>query len=434
MNTTPLLMFATLLFSLLIGFPISFGLAFISISFAIVLWGLPGVNLLISSAWGTMNNFTLMAVPLFVFMAFLLEKTGIVSDLYDTFYKWSGGIRGGLAVATILVGTIIGAVSGVVAAGVIGLGVIALPQMQKYKYDKLITLGSITAGGTLGQVVPPSLNMVVYGAVAGVSVGKLFTGGLSIGIFLALAYITYILIRSFINKDLCPALPKEERASFKEKLLSLKNVLIPGVLITLVLGSILAGATTPTEGAALGCFGALLYGLLSKRLKSKMLKEISLQTFKVSGMVVWIILAAGAFSGVFSGVGGNALMHSLAAQLPGGGWGVVLFASFLVILLGMFLETIAIIMLIGPIFSPIIVSYGFDPLWWGLVFMTLLQIGYISPPFGLSLFYLKGVRDDISIADLYKSSIPFIAIQLICISIILLIPEIAIWLPNALAK
>lgn len=434
MNTTPILMFLTLLISLLAGFPISFGLAFISISFAVTLWGIPGVNLLISSAWGTMNNFTLMAVPLFIFMAILLEKTGIVSDLYDTFYKWSGGIRGGLAVATILVGTIIGAVSGVVAAGVIGLGVIALPQMRKYKYDKLITLGSITAGGTLGQVVPPSLNMVVYGAVAGVSVGKLFTGGLSIGIFLAVAYISYILIRSLINKNLCPALPKEDRASFKEKVISLKNVIIPGVLIALVLGSILVGATTPTEGAGLGCFGALLYGFLSKRLKYEMVKEIAIQTFKVSGMVIWIILAAGAFSGVFSGVGGNALMHQLAARLPGGGWGVVLFASLLVVTLGMFLETIAIIMLIGPIFSPIIVSYGFDPLWWGLVFMTLLQTGYISPPFGLSLFYLKGVREDIEISDLYRSSIPFLAIQIICIAIIMLIPEIAIWLPNALAK
>jgi len=367
-------------------------------------------------------------------MAILLEKTGIVSDLYDTFYKWSGGIRGGLAVATILVGTIIGAVSGVVAAGVIGLGVIALPQMRKYKYDNLITLGSITAGGTLGQVVPPSLNMVVYGAVAGVSVGKLFTGGVSIGIFLASIYILYILIRSFINKDLCPALPKNDRASFFEKILSLKNILIPGILIILVLGSILLGATTPTEGAALGCFGALLYGILSKRIDIKIVKEISVQTFKVSGMVIWIILAAGSFSGVFSGVGGNALMHNLASILPGGGWGVVLFASVLVIILGMFLETIAVIMLIGPIFSPIIVSYGFDPLWWGLVFMTLLQIGYISPPFGLSLFYLKGVRDDIEISDLYKSSLPFIAIQIICISILMLLPEMVVWLPNLLAK
>lgn len=430
----PIYMFTALLFMLIMGFPISFGLAFISISFAITLWGVPGINLLISSAWGTMNNFTLMAIPLFIFMATLLEKTGIISDLYDTFYKWSGGLRGGLAIATIIVGTIIGAVSGVVAAGVIGLGVIALPQMQKYRYDKLVSLGSITAGGTLGQMIPPSLNMVIYGSVAGVSVGKLFTGGVSVGLFLALGYILYIFIRCLINKDLCPALPKEDRASFKEKLLSLKNIIIPAVLILMVIGSILSGATTPTEGAGLGCFGALVYGILSRRLKYSVIKDISVQTFKVSGMVIWIIFTAGAFSGVFSGVGGNTLMVDIVSRLPGGEWGVVIFASVLIVILGMFLETTAIIMLVAPIFSPIIVSYGFDPLWWGLVFMTLLQIGYISPPFGLSMFYLKGAKNEILISDLYKSSIPFMTIQLICCSIIIALPEIAIWLPNILGN
>lgn len=435
MNLTPLLMFAALLLSLLAGIPIAFGLAFISIGFAAVLWGPASMSLLISSAWGTMNNFTLMAVPLFIFMAILLEKTGIITELYDTFYKWSGGLRGGLAVATILVGTIIGAVSGVVAAGVIGLGVIALPQMEKYKYDKNISLGAITAGGTLGQIIPPSLNMVVYGAVAGVSVGNLFVGGVSIGALLAGMYIAYILIRSFIDKDLCPALPKEDRASFKEKIISLKNILVPSILILFVLGSILTGAATPTEGAGIGCIGALIYGLLGKKLDLKKVKETSIETFKISGMVIWIIIAAGAFSSVFSGVGGNAMMHQLAGIIPGGGIGFVLFASIIVVILGMFLETIAIIMLIGPIFSPVIVSFGYDPLWWGLLFMTLLQIGYISPPFGLSLFYLKGaVPDKVTIQELYRSSIPFITIQLICITLIILFPKIALWLPELLAK
>lgn len=432
MNYTPILMFVALFLSLLVGLPISFGLAFIAISFAFFLWGIPGMNVLVASAWGTMNNFTLMAVPLFVFMAILLEKTGIVSELYDTFYKWSGGIRGGLAVATIIVGAILGAVSGVVAAGVIGLGVIALPQMMKYNYDRKIAIGAITAGGTLGQMIPPSLNMVVYGAVAGVSVGKMFAGGISVGVFLAALYILYILISSFFIKDLCPALPKEDRASWKEKFISLRQIIIPMIIILLMLGSILTGATTPTEGAALGCFSTLIFGLFSKRLTWPQIKETAKETFKISGMVIWIILAAGAFGAVFSGVGGNAMVHNLAKMIPGGGWGVVLFTSLIVILLGMFLETIAIIMLIGPILSPVIVSFGFDPLWWGLVFMALLQIGYISPPFGLSLFYLKGAVPSIKISELYQSSIPFMIIQVVCIALVMIIPLIATWLPNLL--
>lgn len=432
MNFTPVLMFVFLLLSLLIGLPISFGLGFIAISFALVLWGAPGMNVLVASAWGTMNNFTLMAVPLFVFMAILLEKTGIVADLYDTLYKWSGGLRGGLAVATIIVGAILGAVSGVVAAGVIGLGVIALPQMMKYGYDRKLALGSITAGGTLGQMIPPSLNMVVYGAVAGVSVGKMFAGGVTVGIFLALSYIGYILIRSYFQKDLCPALPADARATWNEKFISLLQIIVPLIIILLMLGSILTGATTPTEGAALGCFATLIFGMGSRRLNWTQIKETSVETFKIAGMVVWIILTAGAFGSVFSGVGGNAMVHQLASYLPGGGWGVVIFTSLLVVILGMFLETIAIIMLIGPILSPVIVSFGFDPLWWGLVFMALLQIGYISPPFGLSLFYLKGAVPSISISELYWSSVPFLALQIFCIAIVLLFPQIAIWLPNVL--
>ncbi len=245
---TPLLMFLALFIGLLSGIPIAFVLGFISMGFAYVLWGVAGMNLIISAAWGVMNNFTLTAVPLFIFMALMLEKSGLVADLYNCFYKWSGGLRGGLAVATIFVGTIIGAVSGVIAAGVIGLGLIALPQMEQYKYDRKISLGSVMAGGTLGQLVPPSICMVVYGAITGVSVGKLFAGGIVLGVFLSILYAVYILIRSYFQKDLCPSLPVEKRATLIEKIYSLRAIFWPSLLIISVLGAILSGASTPSEG------------------------------------------------------------------------------------------------------------------------------------------------------------------------------------------
>jgi tripartite ATP-independent transporter DctM subunit len=437
MNTqyVPLFMFISLFVALFAGIPISFAIAFVSITFSFFLWGAGSMSLLVSAAFGTMNNFTLIAIPLFIFMAIMLEKSDVVKDLYQSIYKWSGGLRGGLAVATIIVGAIIGAVSGVVAAGVIGLGVIALPQMLGYKYDRKISMGSILAGGTLGQMIPPSLNMVVYGAITGVSVGKLFAGGLSVGVFMALMFSLYVLVISYFRKDLCPAIPKENRATWKEKIISLRVIVFPMILILAVLGSILSGAATPTEGAGIGAFGAVLFSLISGRFKFRILREVSIQTFKVTVMVIWIIFAAATFSSVFSGVGGNRMIQEIAASMPGGRWGVLSLIIIFIVFLGMFLENIAIIMLAAPIVSPLLVLNGFDPLWWGLVFMTLLQIAYLSPPFGLSLFYLKGVTpDNIKIEDIYASSIPFIGIQLLCVVILIAFPAIAVWLPNILVR
>lgn len=431
----PLLMFGTLFLVLFLGVPIAFSIAAVSLVFAFGLWGYGGMSLYVSAVWGTMNNFTLIAVPLFIFMANMLEKSDVIADLYDCFYKWSGKLRGGLAVATIMVGAILGAVSGVVAAGVIGLGVIALPQMLSYKYDKNLSMGAIMAGGTLGQLIPPSLNMVIYGAITGVSVGKMFAGGLSVGITLALIFILYILIRSYLNKDLCPALPADQQATTKEKIESLKVIFLPSLLIIIVLGAILSGAATPTEGAAVGALGTILFSVITKRFKLEMLKVVCLDTLKVSSLVAWIIAGASAFSAVFAGIGGNALIQQIATSMPGGRWGVLGFSILFIIFLGMFLETAAMIMLAAPIISPIMISNGFDPLWWGLLFMTLLQMAYLTPPFGFALFYLKGVTPpDIKIEEIYKASLPFIGLQFLCILLMMVLPEIATWLPNLLYK
>lgn len=427
----PLLMFATLFVLLAGGVPIAFSLTAVSIGFAYVLWGPGALNIVVSAAWGSMNNFVIIAVPLFIYMAYILQKTNVVEDLYSAFFKWSGGLRGGLAVATVVVGAVLGAVSGVVAAGVIGLGLIGLPQMLKHGYNRRMALGCVMGAGTLGQLIPPSTNMVLYGCVTGVSIGGLFAGGLSAGIFLAVLYIGYVLIRGLLDPDFCPSLPRDERATWKEKLISMKSVFFPGLLIMVVLGSILLGVATPTEAAAFGAAGALLIGLLKGRLTWEIVYTSCFETLGVSAMVGWTMIGAGAFGSVFSGLGGNTLITNIAMNMPGGPNMVFLVSALFIFILGMFLEPGAIIFLAVPIIAPILSKLGFDPLWVGLAFNVLLQTAYLSPPFGFSLFYLKGCTPpDVDIVEIYKASVPFMLLQVVCITSIFMFPDIVMWLPR----
>ena len=429
------LMFLLLLFLIIIGFPITFSFFTVSLIFSLLFWGAMGPNILVSAIWGSMNNFILVATPLFIFMALILEKSDIVSDLYDAFYKWSGKIRGGLAVATILVGAFLGAISGVVAAGVIGLTLIGLPQMRKYGYDKKLCLGTILAGGTLGQLIPPSTNMVVYGAITCISVGGLFLGGLTTGLALAGLYCIYILIRNLFNKDLCPALPPEARATTKEKIMALRKVMFPFLLIISVLGSIVYGVASPTEAAAVGAVGAVLFSLFTKRMTPNILKSACIETLGVTGMVGWLIASAASFGAVFAGIGGNMMVTEIALSLPGGKWAVLLLAVLFIFFLGMFLETTAIIMLAAPILSPVMVHLGFNPLWWGIMFMLLLQMSYMSPPIGLSLFYMMSVTPkDVSTKEVFSSALPFLALQFVMVVVLIIFPEIALYLPRLLSN
>jgi len=427
----PLLMFASLFVLLALGVPIAFSLGAVGIIFSYFLWGPGALNLLVSAAWGAMNNFVIIAVPLFIYMAYVLQKTNVVEDLYSAFYKWSGGLRGGLAIATVIVGAVLGAVSGVVAAGVIGLGLIGLPQMLKHGYDKKMSLGTVMASGTLGQLIPPSTNMVLYGAVTGVSIGGLFAGGIMAGLILGLLYVGYVIIRGLRDPSFCPALPLEERASPKEKLLALRSVIFPVLLILLVLGTILLGIASPTEAAAFGAGGALVIGVLNRRLTWEIVYSSAYETLSITAMVGWTMIGATAFGSVFSGVGGNMLIANLAMNMPGGPSMVLLASAIFFFILGMFLEPGAIIFFAVPIVAPILARLGYDPLWVGLAFNVLLQCGYLSPPFGFSLFYLKGVAPpDVTILDIYKASVPFIGLQFICILIIFFFPSLILWLPR----
>lgn len=433
MNSLSLLMFVALFLGLGLGLHISFSMYAIALGFSYFLWGAPGMSTAIMATWGMMNNFPLIAIPLFIFMAMMLEKSNLVADIYDCIYKWSGGLRGGLAIATILVGAMIGAVSGVVAAGVIGLGVIALPQMEKYKYNLGVNLGSIVSGGTLGQIIPPCLVMIVYSAVTGISVGKLFAAGFSVGLLLVVLFSSYILIRSYLQPEFCPSLPREERVGWREKFASTRALILPGLLVMATVGSILSGMATPTEGAGMGAFGAILFSVVTGRFKLGILKESMLETLKVSSMIAWMIGGAASFGSVFAGIGGNQLITDIALNMPGGEWGVLLLSIAFIFFLGMFLETMAVIMLAAPIVSPIIAQMGFDPLWWAIIFMTLLQVAYISPPFGVALFYLKGVTPShIRLSDIYLASLPFIGLQMLAIFLIVLFPTLALWLSRLL--
>ncbi len=424
----PLAMFALLFLGLAAGIHIAFVLAVVPLVFALFLWGVQGMMTYIQGAWGAMNNFALTAIPLFIFMAALLEKSGIVEDLYLCFYKWSGPLRGGLAVATVIVGAIVGAVSGVVAAGVIGLGLIALPRMEHYKYDRGINMGSVLVAGTLGQLIPPSLVMVIYGAVTNLSVGKLFAAGVSAGILLTIIFCIYILIRAWINPALAPALPPDQRATWREKFIALRAVFLPALLIISCMGAIFSGAATPTEGAAFGALGAILFARVTGRIHWKMLQETCFITLKVTNMVAWMIAGAVAFSAVFSGIGGNKVVTDFALAMPAGKYGVLFLSIVFIFFLGCFLETTAIILLAAPIVTPMLINLGFEPLWWGTIFMVLLQTAYISPPFGMSLFYLKGVTPpEITLEDIFKATPIWIALQCIGIGLIAFFPSWGLW-------
>ena len=429
----PLGMFVSLFLLLGLGVPVAFSLFSVAIGFSVLAWGTGGSSIVISSVFGSINNFTLVAIPLFILMSVLLERSKIVEELFDSLYSISWRLRGGLAMAGIAVGAVLGAISGVVAAGVIGLGLIALPQMMKYRYDRNLSLGVVMAGGTLGQLIPPSLNMVVYGAITGVSVASLFAGGLAAGVTLALIYVAYIVFIGLIRPG---SLPKPTGTQARPTVSArglFRGLVLPAVLITVVLSSILSGAATPTEGAAIGVLGTVLLAAVTGSMSWRVAKESFWSSVKTSSMIIWILAGAAGFSGVFAGVGGMAFVTRMAESAPGGRWGVLIFAIVFVFFLGMFLETMALIMLAAPILTPVVLAQGFGDLWWALLFMVILQTAFLTPPFGFAIFYLKSVAHrSIRIEHIYRATLPFIALQLLFVLIAVFVPGVLTWLTDLL--
>ena len=424
-------MFGSLFFLLGLGLPVAFSCGSVGVIFTALLQGSSAINLVSTRIYGLMTNYLLAAIPLFIFMACILERSGIIEDLYELVYQWFGVFKGGVASATVFACTMLAAMVGVIGASEVTMGVIALPQMLRRMYDKFIACGSILAGGTLGILIPPSVMLIVYGLVDNSSIGRLYAGAIMPGLLLASFYITYVTTRCYINPSLGPPIPPEERLSLKKRLKLILRVIAPCILIFLVLGTIFTGIAAPTEAAGVGAAGAIVLTVVQGRLKWKGLVHATEATLKSSAMVMWTIFGANIFVGLYVMVGGGEFVTDLLLGSGLSPWGIIIIMQFILIFLGCFIDWVGIIMLCVPIFGPIVRKLGFDPVWFGVLFATNLQISFLSPPFGYALFYLKGVAPpEISTTDIWKSAAPFIGLQVLGVIMVMIFPQIILYLPS----
>ena len=419
---------------LLTGVPISFALLAIATVGMVYVLGPMGMLTLFNDAYGEGTSFLLLAIPLFVLMANILKFSGLADDLYEMVHRWMGPLRGGLAMGTVVICAIFAAMAGISSVATVSMGLIALPAMLNRGYDKVMAVGCINAGGALGILIPPSIIMILYGSMTEVSVGALFAGGILPGILLTIIFVTYIGVRCFFNPALGPAIT--ERYSFRQKLVSLKGVVLPVGLVMLVLGVIYSGVATPTEAAAVGAGGAVLTAAAYRRLSWDSLKQASLDTLHLTCMIFWIIIGAYAFTHFLAAAEIQMLVQSWVLSLEVNRWVIMLAVQGIFFLLGMFLDPAGIILLTTPILVPIIEQLGFDPLWFGVLFTINMEMAYITPPFGFNLFILKGVVPaEVSMADIYRSVGPFVLLQALCLGLVMLWPELALYLPaHMLAK
>jgi len=427
-----LVLFALLLL-LSLGIPIAFTLCGVATLGILFTWGPKGLLLLFNTAYGESTSFLLLAIPLFIFMANQLKFSGMGDDLYEMVYRWMGRLPGGLAIGTVMICALFAAMAGISSVATISMGLIALPSMLNRGYHKDLAVGSIAAGGALGILIPPSIIMILYGAMAEVSVGKLFIGGIVPGLLLCLIFMTYIGVRSFFQKSIAP--PVQERYSIKEKLVVLKGVILPVSLIMLVLGVIYFGICTPTEASAVGAFGAMVCALCYRKLTWSNLKQSLWATIKINAMVFWLIIGAMAFSQFMAYAEIQGLIHETILSLNVSPWLILIAMQLVFFVLGMFLDPAGIIMLTTPIFVPIVTDLGFDPLWFGILFVINMEMAYVTPPFGFNLFIMKGiVPSGIDMTDIYRSIVPFVFLQAICLIIVMIFPQLATWLPGLMVS
>ena len=429
MGLWALVMFLVLVLALLAGFPVAFTLGAVATLFGTIFLGLDFFDLLPLRIWGVMTNFTLLAVPLFVFMGVVLEKSGLAEDLLETMGGLFGRVRGGLALSIVFVGALLAATTGVVGATVVTMGVIALPAMLKHGYAPQLATGTIAASGTLGQIIPPSIILILLGDVIGVPVGRLFIGAVVPGLMLMGLFALYILWTAWRHPETAPALatPLDGRLLLRV----VKSVLPPLLLVVAVLGSIFFGVASPTESAAVGALGALLLAALHRRLDLANLREAMRQTTRLTSMVFLILIGATAFGLVFRGMGGDDVVHELMTGLPGGAWGFLIFSMLLIFALGFFLDFLEICFIVVPILAPIAQHFGIDLLWFALLIAVNLQTSFLTPPFGFSLFYLKAVAPpEVRIAHIYRGILPFVGAQLATIALLVAFPGLAQWLPD----
>ncbi len=426
----PLFLFALIFVLILFGFPVAFTLGGLSVLVGIWIFDVDFFYLLSLRVYGTMQNFVLLAVPLFIFMGITLEKSGIAERLLETMAMFFGKFKGGLALSVIIVGALLAASTGIVGATVVTMGLISLPTMIKRGYSVSLASGTIASSGTLGQIIPPSVVLVLLGSVLNVSVGDLFLAAVLPGLILVTIYVLYVIVYARVNPEKAPTMPAEELREFREKGLNTEVIvtfIFPFLLIIAVLGSIFAGIASPTEAAGVGAFGAVLLTAFQKKLNYKMLIEVARETTLLTSMVFMILVGATAFSLVFRGLEGDKLLLEIISNANLGPYGFLLIVMLVVFIVGFFIDFIEIIFIIVPVVAPIFVSLGIDLIWIGILLAVNLQTSFLTPPFGFALFYLKGVAPpEVQTIHLYKGVIPFVIIQLLFLVALILLPQLII--------
>ena len=417
------------------SYPVAFTLGAVAMLFGIPLLGLDFFNLLPLRIWGVMTNFTLLAVPLFVFMGVILEKSGLAEDLIETMGLVFARLRGGLTVSIVLIGGLLAATTGVVGATVVTMGVIALPSLLKHRYQPELACGTIAAAGTLGQLIPPSIVLILLADVIGIPVGRLFVAAVGPGLILIALFIGFIVVYTRLRPELAPTM---DRAALDDRGLArrvIASLLPPLVLVVAVLGSIFFGVASPTESAAVGALGAMVLAAGHRRLTRAKFVEAMRSTTRLTSMVFLILVGATAFGLVFRGLGGDGLVEQIMTTLPGGVWGFILISMLVIFLLGFFLDFLEICFIVVPILAPIAVQLGVDPLWFAVLIAVNLQASFLTPPFGFSLFYLKAAAPpQITISQIYRGVVPFIIIQIVTLLILMIFPRLTLWLPEVMDR
>ncbi len=433
-------MFATLILAITLGHPLAYTLAAVATLFGLIDNGFSFpmlFEMFVNNSWGLMNNYTLVAIPLFILMAQILDRSKVSDALFEALYVVLGSVKGGLGLAVVVVCTVFAATTGIIGASVVAMGLLATPTLIKKGYQKELTAGIICASGTLGILIPPSIMMVVYGGLTGMketSVGNLFAGAIFPGLILAGLYFAYILIRCNINPDLGPPISKDEASSYtagQKWVMTLKSLLPPLVLILAVMGTILAGVATPTEAAGLGALGSLVLAFFNKKLNFKVLKESAYATLKTTSMVMMLFIGGKFFSTVFLSMGGGDVVADLLIGSGMNRWLILAVMMFIVFIMGMFIDWAAILLVTVPIFLPIAMELDFDPLWFSLLMCVNLQTSFLTPPFGYALFYFKGVAPEgYTMMHIYKGILPFVMLQVISMAVLCMFPSIVTWLPD----
>ena len=419
---------------LVLGLPLAFVTGFVALSFALGYFGLPGIYLIESRIFSFAREFVLVAVPMFILMASVLERSGVARDLYRAMHIWAGGLRGGLAIQTMAVAVLMAAMTGIIGGEIILLGLVALPQMLRLHYDRSLAIGTICAGGSLGTMIPPSIVLIIYGLTAGVDIGELFIATIVPGLLLATLYVTYISVRCHLNPELGPVAPIEERTlPREEKLRLLRGLLLPIAVGGGVLGSIYLGIASVSEAAGMGALGAIASAWVRRELSWTMLRDALYQTMNTCGTLLWITFGATALIGTYNLMGGNTFIEELITGLPLPPLGIVLVMMGILLVLGLFMDWIGICLLTMPIFVPVVASLGYSPIWFGILFCMNMQTSYLTPPFGPAAFYLKSVAPEgIHLGHIYQAMWPFIALQVIGLAAVLFWPELALWLPRTI--